>query len=654
MSLIELKNISKTYYIGDNLPVQALNGVSLKIEPGEFVAIMGPSGSGKSTLLAILGLLDQADQGGEYLLLDKNISGLKETDYARYRNRFFGFVFQMFNLLPKLNVIGNATLPFIYSGDDLAEKKEDALTTLKRVGLGDRLHHRPNELSGGQQQRVALARALSNKPLVILADEPTGNLDSKSTEEIMQILKQVNEQGNTVIMVTHDQEIAGWASRVLNLKDGKIIKDDRKTKTQKVVTPKLVENNKKCGWRCSLGSLKSYCYEAYLSIVNNKLRSILSILGVMIGVAAVITMLALGTGAQRSMEETLSGLGTNLLMVRAPRRSSGISMGSQGPTQFTFTDLEALKRIEGVEYVVPYVTGRAQVVFRNKNWNTNIVGTSVDYEDMRDVQPELGRFFTQAEANSRAKVAVIGQAVAEELFDNENPVGQTIRINRVSFAVIGLLPELGMAGWRNQDDQIFVPLKTAMYRLLGSEYITYFEVQVDSGDDMTYVSDEIVNEIVRLHHLPESQRQSVDVINMAEIQEAANAMISTLAYLLGAVAAVSLLVGGIGIMNIMLVMVMERTHEIGLRKALGAQRRDILVQFLIESILICLFGGVIGIGFGSAISWALSSLAQWNVYISSGSIALAFTFSVLVGIIFGMWPAWRAAKLLPIVALRYE
>ncbi|MFH1684295.1 MAG: ABC transporter permease [Candidatus Margulisiibacteriota bacterium] len=653
MSLIDLKGIAKTYYIGGKVPVYALQGVDLTIEPGEFVAIMGPSGSGKSTLLAILGLLDKAD-AGEYCLLGKNISNLLESDYARLRNRFFGFVFQTFNLLPKLNLTDNVMLPFIYSEERDGEKAKQAMEIIERIGLGDRVKHRPNELSGGQQQRVALGRALANKPLVILADEPTGNLDSKSSAEIMQLLKQLNDQGNTIIMVTHEHDIAAYATRVLSLHDGKILKDERRIQPKKVAVPELSVGEKKNKRLFRLGGLKNYCYEAFISIVNNKLRSVLSILGVMIGVAAVITMLALGTGAQRSMEQTLSGLGRNLLNVRAPHRSSGISTGSQGRTRFTFADLDALKKIEGVQYAVPYVSGRAQIVFQNKNWNTSIVGTIVDYKDMRDVQPELGRFFTQAEANSRAKVAVIGRTVAKELFGDENPIGQLIRVNRISFNVIGLMPEQGAAGWRNQDDQVFVPLKTAMYRLLGSEYISYFEVQVKSQEDMQYVSNTIIDEIVRLHRLPESQRQSVEVINMAEIQEAANSMVATLAYLLGAVAAVSLLVGGIGIMNIMLVMVMERTHEIGLRKALGAQRSDILIQFLIEAVLICLFGGIIGIGFGSAISWALSSFANWNIFISPGSIVLAFTFSVLVGVIFGMWPAWRAAKLMPIVALRYE
>jgi macrolide transport system ATP-binding/permease protein len=651
MPLIELKDIHKTYYIGGKVPVKALQGVDLAIEAGEFVAIMGPSGSGKSTLLAVLGLLDKADKG-EYRLLGKDISHLKESDNARLRNRFFGFVFQMFNLLPKLNVTENVMLPFIYSAQTNHGKKQEALQILRKIGLSDRLRHRPNELSGGQQQRVALGRALANNPLVILADEPTGNLDSSSSGEIMQLLKELNDQGNTIIMVTHEHDIAAWATRVLSLHDGKIIKDEKRTEPKKIAAPELSVGGKR-RWCCFAG-LKNYCYEAYLSIVNNKLRSILSILGVMIGVAAVIAMLALGTGAKRSMEKTLASLGTNLLSVRAQRRAAGVSLGTEGPTRFTFADLEALKRIQSVEYAVPYVTDRAQAVFQNRNWNTSITGTSVDYLNLRDVQVQNGRFFTQAEANSRAKVALLGTTVARELFGTENPVGQWIRVNRVSFNVIGVMPEQGGSGWRNLDDQIFMPIKTVMYRLAGEDYINYFEVKVRSMEEMQYVSDEIVNELMRIHRLPESQRQSIDVINMAEIQEAASALISTLSYLLGAVAAVSLLVGGIGIMNIMLVMVMERTHEIGLRKALGAQRSDILIQFLIEAVLICLFGGTIGIAFGSLISFAMSTLANWNIYISSGSIVLAFTFSVLVGVIFGMWPAWRASKLLPIVALRYE
>ncbi|MFC1559578.1 ABC transporter permease [Candidatus Margulisiibacteriota bacterium] len=653
MALIDLKNIEKTYHIGGNIPVRALRGVSLSINPGEFVAIMGPSGSGKSTLLAILGLLDKTDKG-EYWLLNKNISAMEEKDYAKLRNRFFGFVFQTFNLLPKLTVKENTILPFIYSPETDGEKWKDALEILKKIGLADRLDHKPNQLSGGQQQRAALGRALANKPLVILADEPTGNLDSKSSEEIMKLLKQLNEQGNTIIMVTHEHDIAEWASRKIELHDGNIKTDTVKIKKKEVKLPDLpVEAD--AGKRFfSMTGLKNYCYEAYISIMNNKMRSFLSILGVMIGVAAVITMLALGTGARKSMEETLSSLGTNVLMVRAPHRSTRVSLGVETPTRYTFADLDALKKVRHVKYAVPYVTGRVQAVFQSKNWNTTVVGTGADFNKLRDSGLEFGRTFSLSEGNSRAKIAILGKSVADELFGNEDPVGGQIRINRVSFQVIGVMEEQGASGWRNLDDRIYVPIKTAMYRLFGKDYIDYFEVSVDDPEYMKVVERGVASEIMRLHRLPESQRESIHIMNMAEIQQAAGALATTLSFLLGAVAAVSLLVGGIGIMNIMLVMVMERTHEIGLRKALGAQKEDILIQFLIEAVLICLFGGVIGIVFGIIVSFLLSTIAQWVIYISIGSVILAFTFAVLVGVIFGLWPAWRAAKLLPIEALRYE
>jgi macrolide transport system ATP-binding/permease protein len=652
MPLIELKEVHKTYYIGGKIPVYALQGISVSIEPGEFVAIMGPSGSGKSTMLAVLGLLDKADKG-EYWLLNKDISSMQESDYARLRNRFFGFVFQTFNLLAKLNVTENAMLPFIYSPDVTKEKKDKVIETLKNIGLGDRLKHKSNELSGGQQQRVALGRALANDPLVVLADEPTGNLDSVSSQEIMKIFKQLNQEGNTIIMVTHEHDIAAWASRIIRLQDGNIISDEKKAETRKLEIPQMPEEKRRWCFFC-FSELRNYFAEAMQSIINNKLRSFLSILGVMIGVAAVITMLALGTGARMSMEKTLSSLGTNLLSVRIQRSQGGISMGLDSPTRFSFDDLAALQKIDTLQYVVPYVQGRGQAVSQDKNWSTSILGASADFPALRDMKMQMGRFYTAAEANTRAKVAVIGQTVLDNLYGGANPIGQTIKINKVNFTVIGVFEAQGGGGFQNPDDRIVIPIKTAMYRLLGSDYISYFDVRVRNKEDIPDAQGAIVNEIMRVHRMQESQRQSINIMNMADIQAAASSVITTLSILLGAVAAVSLLVGGIGIMNIMLVMVMERTHEIGLRKALGAQRSDILIQFLIEAVLICFLGGIIGIIFGSVISILLSTLANWTTYISSGSIILSFTFSVAIGIIFGLWPAMRASKMLPIEALRYE
>ncbi|MFA5104951.1 MAG: ABC transporter permease [Candidatus Margulisiibacteriota bacterium] len=655
MALIQLSGISKTYAIGKDIAVKALKSIDLKIEQGEFVALMGPSGSGKSTLLAILGMLDRSD-GGSYKLNGKEISTLPDHEAAMLRNRFFGFIFQSFNLLPRLDILTNVLLPFIYSPEGITQKSRQKVASLmERVGLADRLRHSPTEISGGQQQRVAVVRAIANDPLVILADEPTGNLDSKSTEDIINMLVELNKNGNTIVMVTHNPDLAKYATRVLLLKDGQIVDD----KIQSEVKPgKSVYNTefgkKKNGLNISPDSIKNYVKEALLSLKANKLRSFLSIIGVMIGVAAVIAMLAIGTGAKEQVEKSLSNLGTNLLMVSTSRRSGGISLGSDSATRFNFDDLAALKNIEGVKNAIPYVNGNAQAVYGGRNWRTSIVGTETEYQVIKDSFPTNGRFFTKAEVTTRAKVAIIGSNVAKELFLEENPVGKNIRINRINFQVIGVLPEKGSAGFQNMDDQIIVPVTTAMYRLIGTDYINRFDVQAENPEVMSAVESAIPLTLGKLHRLQQDQYDQIDIRNMADIQKAMNETIQTLSYLLGSIAAVSLLVGGIGIMNIMLVIVMERTREIGLRKALGAQNSDIMTQFLVEGTLICLIGGIIGILFGASIAMTMSTIFGWNTLVSGGSIILAFGFSIFTGIVFSLWPARRAARLLPIEALRYE
>ncbi len=655
MPLIELVKVSKTYASGKDIAVRALKDIDLKVEPGEFVALMGPSGSGKSTLMAILGLLDRSD-GGSYKLNGKEISKLSDHDSAMLRNRFFGFIFQSFNLLPRLDIMTNVLLPFIYSPEGITLKSRQKVTALmERVGLADRLRHSPTEISGGQQQRVAVVRAIANDPLVILADEPTGNLDSKSTEDIINMLVELNKNGNTIIMVTHNPELAKYATRVLLLKDGQIVEDKVQSKPSAATRSYGTEFEKKSGgFIFSADSIKNYTKEALISLKANKLRSFLSIIGVMIGVAAVIAMLAIGTGAKTQVEKSLSNLGTNLLMVSASRRSAGISLGSDAVTRFTFEDLAALKNIEGVKTAIPYVTGRAQAVYGGRNWNTSIVGTDTEYQDIKDSAPASGRFFTKSDIAIRAKVAVIGHSAAQELFAGEDPVGKDIRLNRVNFKVIGVLPQKGQAGFQNLDDQILIPVTTAMYRLIGTDYISRFDVQAENPSVLSYVEGEIPPTLGRLHRLQESQYDQIDIRNMADIQKAMNETLQTLTYLLGSIAAVSLLVGGIGIMNIMLVIVMERTREIGLRKALGAQNSDIMTQFLVEGTLICLIGGIIGILFGASIAFVMSAIFGWNTQVSGGSILLAFGFSIFTGLIFSLWPARNAAQLLPIEALRYE
>ncbi|MFA6430843.1 MAG: ABC transporter permease, partial [Candidatus Margulisiibacteriota bacterium] len=558
MPIIELKDVSKTYRLSKELTVPALKSTSLNIEAGEFVAIMGASGSGKSTLLAILGLLDKSDTGS-YIILGKDVVKLQDQEYAILRSQLLGFVFQQFNLLPRFNVLDNAFLPFLYT--ESSKQDHDRLVELlKKVGLGDRLKHRSNELSGGQQQRVAVARAFANQPPIILADEPTGNLDSKSAAEIIGLLKELNAQGTTIIMVTHEHELAEKASRIITLKDGSIISDEKiqtsVKKVQKEIAP-LKARKKKA---ISLASVFNYAHEAFLSLLTNKLRSFLSILGVLIGVAAVIAMLAIGNGAKAQVQQSLASMGSNLLMVSASFSSHGISLGSDSVTRFNFEDLAALKKIEFVNKVVPYVSGRGQVVFQNKNWSTSILGSSPDYQVARSSVPASGRFFTESEVVSRAKVAVIGKTVVDELFRDANPIGKQIRINRINFNVIGVLPEKGMTGFRNADDQIVIPITTAMYRLMGTDYINNFDVQATDADAVIAVQEQIVPVLAKLHRLNAQQMDNINVRNMADMQKATTDIVGTFTMLLGSIAAVSLMVGGIGIMNIMLVMVMERTH----------------------------------------------------------------------------------------------
>ena len=655
MALIELKGITKSYRIdGEELVV--LKGISLEIQAGEFVAIMGPSGSGKSTLMQIMGLLDRAGSG-TYRLKGKDISRLSDDEGARIRSRTIGFVFQMFNLLARTSAIDNVALPLIYSG--ASDRKRRAREVLASVGMEARLGHRPNELSGGQQQRVAIARALVNKPLIIFADEPTGNLATDQAGDILNQLKMLNRSGITIIMVTHDPGIAAHAKRVFHIKDGRIVSDqwrEAKPATDDA-DPDAVqafESHRSSGG-LGIAQFLEYAGSALRAIAANKVRSLLSMFGILMGVAAVISMLALGRGAQKAVEARISSLGSNLLMIRPESPVvHGVRSAPGSVSRLTLEDAQALSAIPHALRTEGNVQGSVQAVYGDKNVHTGVTGATRLYFEMHNAEPYFGRQFTDEEEQSQRCVALLGQTVATDLFGRENPVGKSVKLNHIDFQVVGILPMKGANGYRDQDDMILIPLRTAMKRVFGLVYLNTIFIECDGKEAIPQATKDIKSIMRKRHHLPMLKKDDISVRNMADLQAALSGTSDTFTLLLGMVAAISLLVGGIGIMNIMLVSVSERTREIGLRKAIGAPRRAILIQFLIEAVVLSVLGGVLGIALGAGISLVLAKVAGWAALVTPQAVMLVFGFSAGIGVLFGFWPARRASLLSPIEALRYE
>ncbi len=727
MELIRLEKIRKTYTVGE-VEVPVLHGVSLSIQRGELVALMGASGSGKTTLMNIMGCLDRPTSG-RYWLDGQEMTDLQPDDRARVRSEKLGFVFQNFNLLARTSAAQNVIMPLDYapSPSTPGEASRLAKTLLTRVGLGGRLHHEPSQMSGGQQQRVAIARALVNRPALLLADEPTGNLDSHTSVEILRMFQELNAAGITVVLVTHDPKVASYVHRVVHVVDG-LIESDQAPRSEtsdgadvEPAAPREIvaeaqgrlsdfygDGDGQAGRRGRSGGplLPATWRTALTALRRNKMRSGLSALGVIIAIAAVIAMTEIGEGSKATLQKGIASMGANTVLIFAGSTTTGgVNQGNSTAVTLTPDDAaEIARQCPGVAAVAPVVHARCQVVRGNDNCvPEQISGTTPAYLVARDWQNlSDGEMFTDGDVRNGNRVCVLGATVKENLFPDESPVGKEVRINNVSFRVVGLLRRKGanMVGM-DQDNVILAPWTTIKYRVSGTTLTSTNQSAEAAGGSVNTISnlyppasskyptrsatqimnypqpvrfsnvDQIIvkvataeaipaamEDMTRLlrerHRLPPEADPDFDIRDMAEMSNMLAATTQSISLLLMIVAMISLVVGGVGIMNIMLVSVTERTREIGLRMAVGARGYHILRQFLVESVLLCLAGGAIGIALGRGASMLVRWLIGWPTQASAPTILAAVAVSACVGIAFGFYPAWKGSRSDPIVALRYE
>jgi macrolide transport system ATP-binding/permease protein len=642
--LIELSGVTKVYRNGE-LAVEVLHGIDLRIDEGEFVAIMGASGSGKSTLMNILGCLDRPSSG-TYRFLGRDVSQLDSNALAKLRREDFGFVFQSYHLIATANAMENVEVPALYAEHGPAERNARAVNLLTDLGLGDRLHHRPNQLSGGQQQRVSIARALMNGGRIILADEPTGALDSKSGADVMKLLADLSARGYTVILITHSAEVAAHADRLIEIKDGDIVADPGRRASASMQAAAFVPQASG-GGRSALAELVESAKMALRSLRANLFRSVLTLLGIVIGVGSVITMLAIGDGAKQAVLDRIGAMGSNLLLVRpgAPNQR-----GFNSTATLVLADVRAVdKEVPNVLAAVPEQSSTATVRYEHADYSTSINGTSAKFPIARQWPLARGIFFSEEDEESYATVAVLGQTVADALFPGEDPLGRYIQVSNLLFQVVGVMAVRGASpNGQDQDDVVFVPYATSSLRLSGQRYLRNMTVAVDKVSEIGATQDEVEKLLLERHGTVDFQ-----IRNMASIIETTEEAQNTMTLLLGSIAAISLLVGGIGVMNIMLVSVTERTREIGIRMATGARERNIMQQFLIEAVVVSVIGGTIGV-LGGLVAAAIVGAVGTPIKYTLTPIVLAFGCALSTGLIFGYLPAKKAAKLDPVVALAAE
>ncbi|MDM5131898.1 MacB family efflux pump subunit [Aeromonas piscicola] len=642
--LIQLQGIERRYQSGEQ-EVTVLHPLDLTIEAGEMIAIVGASGSGKSTLMNLLGCLDRPS-AGRYLFRGQDTATLDALSLARLRCHHFGFIFQRYHLLPHLNAAANVEIPAVYAGASRPERQARSQALLARLGLSDRSHHTPGQLSGGQQQRVSIARALANGGEVILADEPTGALDSQSGKEVMAILKELHAQGHTIILVTHDMAVASHADRIITLRDGRVLEDSGKPATATAPLTSAPPAARAGGndW----DRYREAGRMALHAMLAHRMRTFLTMLGIIIGIAAVVSVVALGQGTRAKVIDQINAMGTNTIDI-FPGKDWGDEKAASIQT-LNKRDLDALLGQPYLEGASPQIASSGQLRYRNKTSSGSIVGVGSDFFRVKGMKLTSGRLFDERDIQNRAAVAVVDGKTIKSLLGEEDPIGQVVLVGTLPVRIIGVVEEETGFGRSSQSVNVWLPYSAVMSRLISQNHFSQLTIRVKDGVQPALAEQAAIELLTQRHGVKDFFTFSSD-----SIIKSVEKTTATMTLLVSAIAVISLIVGGVGVMNIMLVSVVERTREIGIRIAVGARQSDILQQFLIEAVIVSLLGGMLGVGVSLLIGLLFSLFVESiQMQFSLFSILMAFGCSSLIGILFGYLPARNAARLDPVEALARE